>query len=183
MPEEAINMHPEIQHIIWLLSVTRALFKVGAAQLAVLMQGEMSATVFYYPASYVQLIPDLKQRLAAGQASASNIRIGVSTNFDKLCGCVLQACPPVLILMANIWPGSMLLHSPCPSGMPYAASCPSRAASSRAACSLTRTSDFCQACMQEYRCMIAILSHAGPGGPYAVPAAVPCCLRPQEEPV
>ena len=53
----------------------------------------MSATVFYYPGSYVKLIPDLKQRLAAGQASASNIRIGVSTNFDKLCGCVLQACP------------------------------------------------------------------------------------------
>ena len=57
------------------------------------MQGEMSATVFYYPGSYVKLIPDLKQRLATGQAPASNIRIGVSTNFDKLCGCVLQACP------------------------------------------------------------------------------------------
>ena len=57
-------------------------------------QGEMSATVFYFPGSYVKLIPDLKQRLASGQASASNIRIGVSTNFDKLCGCVLQARPP-----------------------------------------------------------------------------------------
>ena len=57
------------------------------------VQGEMSATVFYFPGSYVKLIPDLKKRLASGQASASNIRIGVSTNFDKLCGCVLQARP------------------------------------------------------------------------------------------
>ena len=69
------------------------------------MQGEMSATVFYYPASYVQLIPDLKQRLATGQASASNIRIGVSTNFDKLCGCVLQACSLLLFLVGELSAG------------------------------------------------------------------------------
>lgn len=73
------------------------------------MQGEMSATVFYYPESYVKLIPDLKQRLATGQASASNIRIGVSTNFDKLCGCVLQARPPPCQLSHGCsQPGSML---------------------------------------------------------------------------
>ena len=70
-------------------SLSSASSKASAA-----VQGEMSATVFYFPGSYVKLIPDLKQRLSAGQASASNIRIGVSTNFDKLCGCVLQACIP-----------------------------------------------------------------------------------------
>ena len=53
-------------------------------------QGEMSATVVYFPGSYVKLLPDLRQRLSAGQASSSNIKLGVSTNFDKLCGCVLQ---------------------------------------------------------------------------------------------
>nr|QOL01152.1 putative extracellular protein CSOL_075 [Pseudococcomyxa simplex] len=54
------------------------------------MQGEMSATVFYFPASYVRLLPVLRRRLSAGSASSGNIKLGVSTNFDKLCGCVLQ---------------------------------------------------------------------------------------------
>lgn len=53
-------------------------------------QGEMSATVFYFPGSYVKLLPVLRRRLAAGSVSSSNIKLGVSTNFDKLCGCVLQ---------------------------------------------------------------------------------------------
>ena len=59
-------------------------------------QGEMSATVVYFPGSYVKLLPDLRQRLAAGQASSGNIKLGVSTNFDKLCGCVLQVGRPFL---------------------------------------------------------------------------------------
>lgn len=50
----------------------------------------MSATVFYFPASYVRLLPVLRQRLTTGSVSASNVKLGVSTNFDKLCGCVLQ---------------------------------------------------------------------------------------------
>ncbi|CAL8461829.1 g1360 [Coccomyxa elongata] len=54
------------------------------------MQGEMSATVFYFPGSYVKLLPVLRRRLSAGSVSSSNIKLGVSTNFDKLCGCVLQ---------------------------------------------------------------------------------------------
>ena len=58
-------------------------------------QGEMSATVVYFPGSYVKLLPDLRQRLSAGQASSSNIKLGVSTNFDKLCGCVLQVSQPL----------------------------------------------------------------------------------------
>ena len=56
-------------------------------------QGEMSATVFYHPGSYLRLIPQLRSRLTSGSISASNVKIGVSTNFDKLCGCVLQARP------------------------------------------------------------------------------------------
>ena len=62
-----------------------------AESCAYVPQGEMSATVVYFPGSYVKLLPDLRQRLAAGQASSGNIKLGVSTNFDKLCGCVLQA--------------------------------------------------------------------------------------------
>ena len=52
----------------------------------------MSATVMYYPQNYTTLIPLLKNRIAKSNPGyASNINIGVSTNFDKLCGCVLQA--------------------------------------------------------------------------------------------
>lgn len=75
------------------------------------VQGEMSATVFYYPKSYVKLLPDLRQRLSAGLATSDNIRLGVSTNFDKLCGCVLQvqpACVSRLVLHALI-----LVHVLC----------------------------------------------------------------------
>lgn len=53
----------------------------------------MSATVFYFPKSYVTLLPVLRRRLSAGSVSSSNIKLGVSTNFDKLCGCVLQVAP------------------------------------------------------------------------------------------
>ena len=101
----------------------------------------MSATVFLYPRSYLSLIPQLKDRVAAGRGAAwrdahvqvgacvsgafyvvlpceplcarcagsrrnakgagvargakrahTNNQTGVSTNFNKLCGCVLQAC-------------------------------------------------------------------------------------------
>ena len=54
----------------------------------------MSATVVYYPNSYIQLLSLLKDRVLRGSAAAfsrSNIEVGVSTNFNKLCGCVLQA--------------------------------------------------------------------------------------------
>lgn len=55
------------------------------------VQGEMSATVVYYPNEYISLIPTLKARVAAGRSSlASNVNVGISTNFDKICGCVLQ---------------------------------------------------------------------------------------------
>ncbi len=54
----------------------------------------MSATVMYYPNSYIELLSLLKDRVLTGSAAAyptSNIQVGVSTNFNKLCGCVLQA--------------------------------------------------------------------------------------------
>ena len=52
----------------------------------------MSATVFYYPSSYVQIVDQLRSRVLAGKPAswANNIKIGTSTNFNKLCGCVLQ---------------------------------------------------------------------------------------------
>ena len=56
------------------------------------VQGEMSATVFYYPASWLSIIDTLRSRVLAGKPTswASNVKVGTSTNFDKLCGCVLQ---------------------------------------------------------------------------------------------
>jgi hypothetical protein len=62
----------------------------------VLLQGEMSATVFYFPQSYRTLMPLLRTRVLANKPPAwgANLQIGVSTNFDKLCGCVLQVRGP-----------------------------------------------------------------------------------------
>lgn len=57
-------------------------------------QGEMSATVMYFPQQYTDLLPGLRARITATRPSsyASNVRMGVSLNFDKLCACVLQVC-------------------------------------------------------------------------------------------
>ncbi len=54
------------------------------------MQGEMSATVFRHPKSWKSLVSTIKDRIAAGRNPAfrKNIQVGVSTNFNKLCGCV-----------------------------------------------------------------------------------------------
>jgi hypothetical protein len=53
----------------------------------------MSATVVYYPESYIELLTLLKDRVLSGRAASfprSNVQIGISTNFNKICGCVLQ---------------------------------------------------------------------------------------------
>lgn len=53
----------------------------------------MSATVVYFPSSYIQLLDLLKDRVLRGSAAGfprANIQVGVSTNFNKICGCVLQ---------------------------------------------------------------------------------------------
>ena len=54
------------------------------------LQGEMSATVFRHPRSWKSLVGTLKDRISAGRDAAfkKNIQVGVSTNFNKLCGCV-----------------------------------------------------------------------------------------------
>lgn len=54
------------------------------------MQGEMSATVFRHPKSWRQLVGLIKERVgqARGPAIQNNFKVGVSTNFNKLCGCV-----------------------------------------------------------------------------------------------
>jgi len=70
----------------------------------------MSATVVYYPDSYIELLTLLKDRVLSGRAAAfprSNVQIGVSTNFNKICGCDLQV-PLHPVLLMNPWP-SMLL--------------------------------------------------------------------------
>lgn len=67
--------------------------KIPANPTADILQGEMSATVFYFPESYIELLTLLRQRVLRGAAasySPANIQIGISTNFNKLCGCVLQ---------------------------------------------------------------------------------------------
>ncbi len=79
-------------------------------------QGEMSATIFYYPGSYVRLVPALRTRLTSGGVPSANVKIGVSTNFDKLCGCVLQAsCRCTLLhglhpmMLIRTWPAGASL--------------------------------------------------------------------------
>ena len=60
----------------------------------------MSATVMYYPQQYSSLLPGLRARITTGRPSsfASNVRVGVSLNFDKLCACVLQ-----VLLLCQCW--------------------------------------------------------------------------------
>jgi hypothetical protein len=58
------------------------------------MQGEMSATVFFHPRPYTSLVEIIKRDIAAGRPDADLVRkhtrVGVSTNFNKLCACVLM---------------------------------------------------------------------------------------------
>eukprot|EP01024_Parvocaulis_polyphysoides_P028048 TRINITY_DN25358_c0_g2_i1.p1 TRINITY_DN25358_c0_g2~~TRINITY_DN25358_c0_g2_i1.p1 ORF type:complete len:341 (-),score=43.17 TRINITY_DN25358_c0_g2_i1:217-1101(-) len=55
------------------------------------MQGEMGATVMYYPSQYTSLIPELKYWIRFGRENDipfENIEVGLGLNFNKLCGCV-----------------------------------------------------------------------------------------------
>jgi hypothetical protein len=54
------------------------------------MQGEMSATVFRHPQSWRNLVGFIKERVGQtrGAPAQNNFKVGVSTNFNKLCGCV-----------------------------------------------------------------------------------------------
>eukprot|EP00775_Hariotina_reticulata_P004880 gene4880-5125_t len=51
------------------------------------MQGEMGLMVFKYPDEHRRLLPYLKSLVLGRNAAwANNVRIGVSTNYNKLCG-------------------------------------------------------------------------------------------------
>eukprot|EP01026_Neomeris_dumetosa_P040013 TRINITY_DN33028_c0_g1_i13.p1 TRINITY_DN33028_c0_g1~~TRINITY_DN33028_c0_g1_i13.p1 ORF type:complete len:316 (+),score=40.88 TRINITY_DN33028_c0_g1_i13:404-1351(+) len=55
------------------------------------MQGEMGATLMFYPRSYTYLVTELKYWIRYGRESEiplPNIKIGLGFNFNKLCGCV-----------------------------------------------------------------------------------------------
>lgn len=56
------------------------------------LQGEMSATIFRHPQSWESVASDIKKRFTTGTPAlaAHKVKIGVSTNFNKLCGCVGQ---------------------------------------------------------------------------------------------
>ncbi|KAF6266260.1 hypothetical protein COO60DRAFT_1669582 [Scenedesmus sp. NREL 46B-D3] len=55
------------------------------------LQGEMSAMVTAFPAEHQKLLPYIKQViLGRNQQWAPNVRLGVSTNYNKLCG--MGAC-------------------------------------------------------------------------------------------
>jgi hypothetical protein len=55
----------------------------------------MSATVFRFPKQYTELINTLKHDITADRTDIpwDNIKVGVSTNFNKLCACVLDDLP------------------------------------------------------------------------------------------
>ena len=74
---------------------------------ATCVQGEMSATVVYYPESYTKLLTLLKERVLKKKPSYNpdNIQIGLSTNFNKLCGCVLQVGPSLCTSSRTPGPG------------------------------------------------------------------------------
>lgn len=63
----------------------------GTVQVWFAMQGEMSATVVRYPRSWTSLISKLKNDIVALRDDADqirpNLKVGVSTNFNKLCAC------------------------------------------------------------------------------------------------
>ncbi|WIA29300.1 hypothetical protein OEZ86_011805 [Tetradesmus obliquus] len=63
-------------------------------QVMLAMQGEMSATVVRYPRSWTSLVSRLKNDIVTLRDDADqlmpNLKVGVSTNFNKLCACVLM---------------------------------------------------------------------------------------------
>ena len=56
------------------------------------LQGEMSATVMYYPQQYVELMKVMRARLLEGRPDswAPNVKIGLQMNYNKLCACVTE---------------------------------------------------------------------------------------------
>ena len=63
-----------------------------SAQVWFSLQGEMSATVMYYPQQYVELMEVMRARLLQGRPDswAPNVKIGLQMNYNKLCACVTE---------------------------------------------------------------------------------------------
>ena len=64
----------------------------NSAQVWFSLQGEMSATVMYYPQQYVELMDVMRARLLEGRPDswAPNVKIGLQMNYNKLCACVTE---------------------------------------------------------------------------------------------
>jgi hypothetical protein len=53
------------------------------------MQGEMGTAVFSHPRAWIDTFHQLRRRLLSGfKIKSGNLKIGLSTNFNKLCGCI-----------------------------------------------------------------------------------------------
>jgi hypothetical protein len=78
--------HPRFAH----LRTFTAVFV--PAQVWFSLQGEMSATVMYYPQQYVELMEVMRGRLLEGRPDswAPNVKIGLQMNYNKLCACVTE---------------------------------------------------------------------------------------------
>ena len=54
------------------------------------LQGEMSATVMYYPQKYLEMMDVVRAALLEGRTPdwGPNLKIGLQMNYNKLCACV-----------------------------------------------------------------------------------------------
>ena len=73
-------------------SISTVSLRPSFAQVWFSLQGEMSATVMYYPQQYVELMEVMRARLLEGRPDswAPNVKIGLQMNYNKLCACVTE---------------------------------------------------------------------------------------------
>lgn len=78
--------------LTWVSMYSIAASAAARAQVWFSLQGEMSATVMYYPQQYVELIDVMRGRLLAGRPDswAPNVKIGLQMNYNKLCACITE---------------------------------------------------------------------------------------------
>jgi len=71
------------------------------------LQGEMSATVMYYPQKYVELMDVVRGRMLEGRPAswAANLKIGLQMNYNKLCACIEEDAihPEFENSLAKVW--------------------------------------------------------------------------------
>ena len=56
-------------------------------ELALTLQGEMGATVYFYPEEWVKVIADLRERIDGQRPGSPSVKIGLGANNLKACGC------------------------------------------------------------------------------------------------